>query len=329
MSHPNPALDLPLAQAREWQVLLHSGRASAADQAALQEWREASAANAQAMAQVEGLWSLLGQLGENAADVPALAVVPRVVPLPRRRFRATRWGASLAAAAALLLAVWLPQGLWLGLYADYHTKPGEVREVKLADGSTLTLNGDTALDWTVSEGRREIKLYRGEADFQVAPNASQPFYVLAGPAQIRVTGTRFDVNYSSDKRVILAVSHGQVQVSDGRHPAQLVNAQQQVAWLDGELQSLEPLDEAQRLAWQRGRLVFRSRPLDQVFADLQRSQGGRVLFLDDAARDLQVTGVFASADPDAVLRAIENNLPVKFTQLPGLLLVSSHEPVAQ
>lgn len=323
MSQANPSSSLPLAQAREWLVLLHSGRATVQDQAALQAWREASAANEDAMRQVEGLWSLLGQVGEKAADVS------NVIALPHRRYRAARWGASFAAAAALLLAIWLPQGLWLGLYADYHTKPGEVREVQLDDGSTLTLNGDTALDWTVTDGRREVKLYRGEADFQVAPNASQPFYVLAGPAEIRVTGTRFDVNYSDERNVLLAVSHGQVQVSDGQQAKQLVNAQQQVAWVDGALQATEPLDEAQRLAWQRGRLVFRSRPLQQVFADLQRSQGGRVLFLDDQARAVQVTGVFASDDPQAVLRAIEGNLPVQLTRLPGLLLVSSREPAAQ
>lgn len=316
MTSANPATDLPLAQAREWHVLLHSGRATADDRARLHAWREASSDNAQALQQVERLWSLLGQVQQPAPAIP-------------RRRRAARWGVPLAAAAALLLAVWLPQGTWVGLYADYHTKPGEMRDVRLDDGSVLTLNGDTALDWTVSNGRREVKLYRGEADFQVAPDANQPFYVLAGPAQIRVTGTRFDVNYSSGEQVRLAVSHGQVQVSDGQTTPQLVNAQQQIAWQNGALQTLESLDEAQRLAWQRGRLVFRSRPLSEVFAELQRVQGNRVLFLDAAARDLQVTGVFASNDPDAVLHALERNLPVQFTRLPGLLLVSSREPAAQ
>jgi len=321
MTHTQPATDLPLAQAREWQVLLHSGRATAADHARLDAWRAASQQNAEAMQQVENLWSLLGEVSRPA---PAANVVKL-----RRARRAARWGLPLAAAAALLLAVWLPQGTWVGLYADYHTQPGEVREVRLSDGSVLTLNGDTALDWSVSEGRREVKLYRGEADFQVAHDATQPFFVLAGPAQIRVTGTRFDVHYSGDQQVQLAVSQGQVHVSDGNQPAQFVNAHQQIAWRNGALQTLESLDEAQRLAWQRGRLVFRSQPLVEVFAQLQRVQGERVLFLDDGARRLQVTGVFASADPSALLRAIESNLPVRLTRLPGLLLVSSREPAAQ
>ncbi|MEN0106189.1 MAG: FecR domain-containing protein [Pseudomonas sp.] len=319
MTHATPAPDLPLAQAREWLVLLHSGRATAADQAQVQAWREASAQNADAMAQVEGLWALLGEV---KAPVTAL-------PVAKPRRRAARWGVPLAAAAALLLAVWLPQGVWLGLYADYHTRPGEVREVRLDDGSVLTLNGDTALDWTVSAGRREVKLYRGEADFQVAHDANQPFFVLAGPAQIRVTGTRFDVNYSGDEQVQLAVSQGQVQVSDGRQAPQLINARQQIAWHNGALQSVEPLDEAQRLAWQRGKLVFRSRPLAQVFGEWQRVQGDRVMFLDERARAMQITGVFASNDPAALLKAIESNLPVRVVQLPGLLLVASRDAVSQ
>lgn len=325
MTHANPATDLPLAQARQWQVLLHSGRATAEERAQWQAWREASPHNAQAMAQVEGLWALLGQV---SAPAPALVRANPPAAVVHRR-RATRWGVPFAAAAALLLAVWLPQGVWLGLYADYHTRPGEVRNVRLDDGSLLTLNGDTALDWTVSAGRREVKLYRGEADFQVAHNAEQPFFVQAGPAQIRVTGTRFDVNYRSDEQVQLAVSQGQVQVSDARQRPQYVNAQQQITWQDGALQTVEPLDEAQRLAWQRGKLVFRSQPLQQVFADLQRVQSRRVVFLDERARALQITGVFASSDPAALLKAIESNLPVRVMQLPGLLLVSSREAAAQ
>ncbi len=305
-----------LAQAREWQVLLHSGRATAADRNALAAWRQAAPEHDQAMREVESLWGLLGQI-ERPRE-PAT-----VVTLPKRR-KPQRWAVPLASAAALLLALWLPQGTWIGLYADVHTAPGEIRELRLEDGSVLTLNGDTALDWVFSEGRREVHLYRGEADFQVAPDATRPFLVDAGPARIRVTGTRFDVNYSGE-RVDLSVTHGHVQAGTERKSVP-VNAGQQVSWHAGQLEDVQPLDAQQRLAWQRGKLVFRDRPLAEVFADLQRSQGRRVLFLDEPARQLQVTGVFALDDPQAVLRAIEGHLPVRLVRLPGVILVSSNAP---
>ena len=68
--------------------------------------------------------------------------------------------------------------------------------------------------------------------------------------------------------------------------------------------------------------MFRAQPLSEVFAALEHSQGQRVIFLDDSVRELKVTGVFAHDDPQAVLRAIESNLPVRLVRLPGLLLVS-------
>lgn len=305
MSHPSL-----LDQARQWQVLLHSGRATAADRAAAQAWRQAAPEHEQALREVEGLWSLLGQI-ERPAEQPQVRVL-------RRRL----WAAPLACAAMLLLALWLPRGTWIGLYADISTQPGEVRELRLADGSLLTLNGDSALDWQFVDGRREVRLYRGEADFQVAHDPARPFIVSAGEARIRVTGTRFDVRLEEDG-VDLAVSEGRVLASSEGHEPLPVVGGQQVQWRDGELQAPQPLDARQRLGWQRGKLVFRDQPLEHVFAELERSQSARVLFVDEAARAVQVTGVFALNDPEAVLRAVETTLPVSLVRLPGLILVTS------
>ena len=305
-----------LAQAREWHVLLHSGRATAADRAAASAWRCTSPAHEQAAMDVERLWALLGQLGEQPASEPAAAQVRSL-----RRRRSLRWAVPLASAALLVLALWLPQGAWMSWNADFATAAGEIRSVELEDGSILTLNGATALDWTISEGRREIRLYRGEADFQVAKDSTRPFFVEAGPARIRVTGTRFDVDYDGQD-VVLAVTQGQVQASDAQAQPLLVGASQQVRWSGERLQPLQALDARQQLAWQRGKLVFRAQPLSEVFTELERSQRQRVIFLDQSVRDLKVTGVFAHDDPQAVLRAIESNLPVRLVRLPGLLLVS-------
>ncbi|PZW41219.1 FecR domain-containing protein [Pseudomonas sp. URMO17WK12:I2] len=300
-----------LAQAREWRVLLHSGRATAADHLAAKAWRERSPAHEQAAGEVDRLWALLGQVEQPAN--------PRTLPPPRRR--SARWAVPLASAALLLLALWLPQGAWLGWYADVATAPGEVRTVELEDGSILTLNGATALDWTLGDGRRTVRLYRGEVDLQVAKDASRPFIVEAGPARIRVTGTRFDVDYDG-RDVVLAVTEGQVQASDAASQPLAVGANQQVHWRADRMQQVQPLDARQQLAWQRGKLVFRAQPLSEVFAALEHSQRQRVIFLDDSVRELKVTGVFAHDDPQAVLRAIESNLPVRLVRLPGLLLVS-------
>lgn len=296
------------SQAREWLVLLNSGHARAADRDAAERWRQTSAEHAKALTEAENLWALLGQVERPAAIVQAM---------PRRQ---RRWRLPLATAACLLLALWLTPPGW---HADVRTQAGEIREVTLEDGSRLQLNGATAMDWNAdADGQRRVRLYRGQVDFQVAADAVHPFVIEAGEARIRVTGTRFDVNLLGDQ-VLLAVSEGHVQVSDADGRERAVQAGEQIAWLAGRLQLPQPLDAARALAWQRGRLVFRDRPLPEVFEELQRQQTQQVLFLDAASRELKVTGVFALNDPHAVLRAIETALPVKLTRLPGVLLVSS------
>jgi len=127
-------------------------------------------------------------------------------------------------------------------------------------------------------------VYHGEVDLQVAKDASRPFFVDAGPAHIRVTGTRFDVDYDG-RDVVLAVTEGQVQASDAASRPLAVGANQQVHWRAERMQQLQPLDARQQLAWQRGKLVFRGQPLSEVFAALQRSQSQRVIFLDDSVRE--------------------------------------------
>ena len=74
--------------------------------------------------------------------------------------------------------------------------------VDLGPGAKLTLGKD------FSDSVREIKL-SGEAHFDVAPDPGHPFIVIAGPARIKVTGTRFVVNASpKNEEVEVTVKSG-------------------------------------------------------------------------------------------------------------------------
>ena len=76
---------------------------------------------------------------------------------------------------------------------DYATAVGETREVKLADGSIITLNTGTRVGVTYSPGAREVWLEYGEATFTVAPQPERPFNVSAGRRQFQAVGTRFNL----------------------------------------------------------------------------------------------------------------------------------------
>jgi transmembrane sensor len=305
------------AEAREWLIRLHDGENSAADPHALARWRGKSTAHEQAFDEAQHAWVLLGALGSNAAAVEA--------SLPAPRIRGRRWITALAASIVLLIAasaaLILPPHALEIWRADVHTAPGEIRRIALADGSVLTLNGGTAVSYHVDAGRREVHLITGEAFFAVAHDASRPFVVRAGPAHIRDIGTKFDVE-KLDDRVAVTVTEGSVAAGLDDDAVDVhVRPSQRLVWYGTAETPVVAADIDEVLAWQRGQLVFKSRPLGEVLATLARYRTGRIVVLgsDVAARD--VTGVFDAAHPDAVLDAIQRNLAVSVVRVTPYLTI--------
>jgi transmembrane sensor len=75
----------------------------------------------------------------------------------------------------------------------YVTKVGEVRPVRLADGSKLTIDTDTIVRVSFSSAERRVVVERGRVRFEVTHDVARPFIVLAGGATITDRGTVFDV----------------------------------------------------------------------------------------------------------------------------------------
>ena len=95
--------------------------------------------------------------------------------------------------------------------ARYDTVVGGRRNIRLADGSMVELDEGSELSTNFGSGRRELKLERGRARFEVA-HEKRPFIVLAGGGSVTARGTIFDVILGSDKRVTVRLLRGAVDV---------------------------------------------------------------------------------------------------------------------
>ncbi|PWB30561.1 iron dicitrate transport regulator FecR [Pseudomonas sp. SDI] len=287
MPTPHPLHDLSDA-ALDWQVLLHSGRASAAEQARYRRWCQLSPAHAAAAAEAEALWLDLGQ------TVTAQHLVAAAVPQRRRHW-------SRALAASLLLAL-VGYGGWQqapALLADYHTGTGQRQTVTLADGSRVTLNSASAFSVSYSGEQRRVSLKAGEALFEPAEDA-RPFVVDSGAEQVQGSGAVFSVRRTGSGTAVV-VTRGQAQLGE---------------------QVLQRNPNAEALtAWQRGKLIFNGRPLREVIAELERYQHGRIVMSDGQLGALQVSGVFDLNDPEGLLRTLEQRYALKVTYLPWLAVL--------
>lgn len=324
--------------------------ADAAVHAALARlWPDAPAGAApDAAADAEPDAETLRRLETIWADVPALRAQPGYAELLgpltlRERIEArlhalADWLGDLglrpafAAAAALLL---LCCGTTLLVYAfsgpeqRYETALAEVRELRLPDGSLVTLGAKSKIEVDFAEDRRLVKLLAGEAFFAVAKDSARPFHVLAGRTNVRVVGTKFNVNRSSEA-VRVAVLEGVVQVTgpaldpaaDGRAPVVPLTAGQQIVTETRAPPAPAPAPAAPQRpqvtqssvvepgSWRSGNLAYENMPLGQIVADANRYYGHEIRIASAAARNMRLTTGFRVDQVDRFLETVESALPL-------------------
>ncbi|WP_404421858.1 FecR family protein [Thalassospira australica] len=332
-------------QAIEWLVMLQSGDAGARDHAAFADWCAQSPDHARAAAEARSLFAAIGQTeaaqqwqenpdirnetGSFQSPAPRGAPTrrqPTLQPAQRRVFGARPGRLAIAGAmvCALMLAVFGgleatgPIARWT---SDYSTAIGQQRAVTLADGSVAHMNTASAFSVDFSGPRREIRLEAGEVIFDVAKDADHPFVVFANGGAARAVGTVYGVRLEGEGANV-TVREGIVEVTNGdSEPVRITVGQQAHYDTDGGLRKITDADLAAYGSWQRGKLIFNQRHLSDVMAELERYQPGRIIVARDALRGLTVTGVFETADLDAVFASIAQTTSARITRLPLLTVI--------
>lgn len=308
-------------EALRWFVRLNSGDATAADRAAFDRWLVADPAHAGMYAALSGIWFELDNLPDPRIDAErAHPAGIRAAAWPRRRFLVG--GGALAATALAALMIGPLPGL---IASDYVTGTGELRTIMLDDGSRLELDAQSALTVSYSGTQRRLRLEKGRAAFVVAPDSERPFVVAAANGTVTALGTEFVMRRDAD-RVTVSVLESAVRVAasgaTGSGFGSIdVAAGRRVTYDTGGIGAVGEIAADSDTAWRRGRLVFEDRPLQQVVADLNRYRRGAVFIVDADLMKLRVSGIFDIRNPDGVLRAIEQTLPVRSIELTPFLVL--------
>lgn len=243
-----------------WVTRLTSGEVSAETRAAFAQWRAADPAHDAALRRFRGLWTQL----ERALPVPVVHPQATTVPARTERRRGPRraWQ-RWAIAASLIVATVVGYQAGTQWRYDEVTAQGERRNVVLADGSTVMLSGDTALNLQLDGNARHVQLARGEAWFDVTHDAQRPFVVDAAGNRVHVLGTRFSVRRQGDA-VQVVVEQGRVdgRGADGSHA--LLTADQRVDVSAGAVSAVATVDAHRALAWREGRLYVSDLPLADI-----------------------------------------------------------------
>ncbi|MFD1704601.1 FecR family protein [Methylopila henanensis] len=211
------------------------------------------------------------------------------------------------------------------LRADAIAGTGTTPTLTLSDGTIVQLNASSAIAEDYDSGRRIVRLLRGQAFFDVAPDPARPFTVEAGQVRVTALGTAFDVRLGATETDV-TVTHNAVQVElqDGAAgPARI--GQNQQAVIDRETRTVRSraTDGDLALAWRRGRLVVDDAPLAYVIEEMGRHFSGRIVLSGGGLAQRRVSGTIAIADTDATLEFLKQSLGIGVTRLGPLIIIHS------
>ncbi|MBP6506868.1 MAG: FecR domain-containing protein [Opitutaceae bacterium] len=316
--------------AAHWRMRQDLGLAPA-EQAEFAEWLGASPAHATAWLDVNATVQAFARLRSNGQTEELAAELER-----RRQHRNWRnlWrtATGLAAAAAVVcgLVFFFPQPPAPESAAG-STSPVLIRAERrtLPDGSQVTLNSGAAIAVNYTVARREVRLLKGEAFFNVVKDAAHPFVVFSGEVAVHAVGTAFAVQLSGGAVDVL-VTEGKVAVgrtdenpidgSKSSTPAEpvMLKAGNRLV-VAGDLPQDEVLQPravdaeeiSRRLAWSRPRLQLLDTTLSDAIALLNRENGKTTIMAEPSVAKLRLTGTFQADDARGFVQLLEVNYEVQ------------------
>jgi transmembrane sensor len=195
--------------------------------------------------------------------------------------------------------------IFWGGRADYATATAELKPVTLEDGTRIELSAETSIDVAFTASKRSVTLLKGEAFFEVSPDAKRPFEVKAADLSIEVVGTMFNVRLSPSTTTV-AVLEGVVET---RHAGQTVPTTLTKGDVVEAGRGRGTFRQARILPedvapWRGHQLIVHGAPLREVVADIRRYSGAWIIFDDSRLAGQQVSGVYDLREPERTLRLL-------------------------
>lgn len=147
--------------------------------------------------------------------------------------------------------------------------PGQRANITLSDGTNVWLNACSEMTYPVSftQEARNVSL-KGEAYFDVSKDAKHPFVVQTEKCDIKVLGTKFNVQVDElDCEFSAALLEGSIELTNKIKPGPkiLLSPMQKAEWKNNEM-VIDSIRNLDNYRWKEGLICFE----DIKFADLMK-----------------------------------------------------------
>lgn len=155
----------------------------------------------------------------------------------------------------------------------------------------------------------------GEAYFDVKHDKKHPFIVRAGELKIRVLGTKFTVNASSQSPQITAtLLEGSIEVSNEKRQMLMKPSQQLRYDVNSGNMLLTELNNASReIRWIQNVWVLSETPLLDICQRLEHLFNVKIIIMNDELIGKSFTGEFYTNESlESILKTMQTSTPFKY-----------------
>ena len=202
-------------------------------------------------------------------------------------------------------------------------KGGEY-QVVLADGTKVWLNSASRLIYPQSfMGKERRVVLSGEAFFDVAHDAERPFIVETSRMNVKVLGTRFNVNdYDDNEEVSTTLVNGSVEIVSGDQQVFRLVPGEQAYGKENELEKRE-VNVRLYTSWIDGKFLFNNTELEEIAKQISRWYDVEIFFSSENVKKVRFTGAIVKFKPlDDLVRMIESTSQVRFSVKGKTIVIS-------
>jgi ferric-dicitrate binding protein FerR (iron transport regulator) len=179
---------------------------------------------------------------------------------------------------------------------------GKTYAIVLADGTSVKINSASVLKFPLFfEGNtREVSL-DGEAYFEVAKQRNKPFIVNTQEMNVKVLGTKFNVNTYPGNDAQTSLVEGSVAVSDHTAKTTLIKPGQAAIKRGAKPITVEAFSAEQVLSWLSGTYYFNNMPLREIVNITNRVTGEDLYITNSNIANYRFSGALETDKPIQVL----------------------------
>lgn len=293
----------------------YSGEASPEEMECVENWSKLSSHNMEMFLGARFVWERSLKLDKLEFDTEkALSKVQGKLDFGQDR---PVWSlVTIKKIAGIAAAILIPVIIFFSLYQkrsesetayQVTVTSGEIRYVKLADGSEVWLNKNSRLQVPEKFTGNQFRLkLEGEAYFMVAKNPGRVFAVETAEAVVKVLGTAFNLKATRDeKKSVLSVTEGKVLCTSWVNEEKIVEKGEEAVISPNSAIALNKLANENFLSWKTKILRFRETPLGEVAKALGDFYNTSFVIEDSQLRDLPVSTTLNNAPLNEVVKLLQ------------------------